>query len=312
MSYFPIKKIPQQIEQVRSAQPPVPVFTESLPQRPGSEPQKLNATVIAVETAVAVPTVAIVSQGKTIPGLLLLLVAVGAIAGHAWHQITTYPQRKQKHDREVVTYPKKVEIYEKKKREHEEEVKATQSPQGAAEFRYKLLLETLSKTVPHDGDRSTATKGAAEDKFGSHLRRYFPSKIYQGLTIKIPDFEYPYTTDITYIDSSLKLYIDIEIDEPYVYHTGEPTHFVGAWKDNRRNSFFISRGWVVVRFSEEQAVCYPHSCCKTVAQVIAQITGDTSILNQFANIPDLQQQRQWTEQEAVEMAANSKRDDYPC
>ncbi|MHC5935277.1 hypothetical protein [Nostoc sp.] len=43
------------------------------------------------------PSVAIASQGGTVPGLLLFLAAAGAIA----HQITTYPQRKHKHDDKV-------------------------------------------------------------------------------------------------------------------------------------------------------------------------------------------------------------------
>ena len=41
----------------------------------------MNATVIAVEaTAATVPSAAIASQGGTTPGLLLFLVAAGAIA----------------------------------------------------------------------------------------------------------------------------------------------------------------------------------------------------------------------------------------
>lgn len=81
MSQFPIVLIPPAIQQVRLAQPPVPSFIEPLPQQPGREPEKVNTTIIAVEaTAATVPSVAIASQGGTAPGLLLFLVAVGAIA----------------------------------------------------------------------------------------------------------------------------------------------------------------------------------------------------------------------------------------
>ncbi|MEH2376966.1 hypothetical protein [Nostoc sp.] len=312
MSQYPIILIPGGIERAKSALPPVPIFTEPLPQKPGTKPQKVNNTLIAVGTAVAIPTIPVVSQLTSIPGWLLLLVAAGAIAGHAWHQITTYPQRKQKHDGEVADYPRKLERYEQEEQEHQEEVKAARSPERVTEFRYKLLLEVLSQTVPHDGSDSPATRNPEEAKFGNHLSRYFPRNIHTRLTLRIPEFRHPYTPDFAYIDQGLKLYIDIELDEPYVYHTGAPTHYLGAWKDNKRNNFFNNKGWVVVRFSEEQVICYPHSCCKTIAQVIAQIIGDTSTLNQFDNIPDLQQQRQWTEQEAVEIAANKKRDNYLC
>lgn len=81
MSQYPIILIPPAIQQAQSAQPAVPKFTEPLPQQPGQEPEKVNATIIAVEaTAATVPSVAIASQGGTAPGLLLFLVAVGAIA----------------------------------------------------------------------------------------------------------------------------------------------------------------------------------------------------------------------------------------
>lgn len=80
MSQYPIILIPGEIERVKSALPPVPAFTEPLPQQPGVEPEKLNTTVIVVEATVAtVPSVTIASQGGTVPGLLFLA-AAGAIA----------------------------------------------------------------------------------------------------------------------------------------------------------------------------------------------------------------------------------------
>lgn len=312
MSQYPIILIPGGIERAKSARPSVPIFTEPLPQKPGTKPQKVNNTLIAVETAVAIPTIPVVSQLTSIPGWLLFLAVAGAIAAQAWHQITTYPQRKREHDDEVAGYPRKLKGYEQKKREHDEEVKVSQSPEGVSEFRYKLLLEILRQTVPHDGNGSTATTNPEEAKFGNHLNRYFPSNIHTRLTLRIPEFPHPYTPDFAYIDQGLNLYIDIEIDEPYVYHTSAPTHFVGAWKDSNRNRFFLAKQWIVIRFSEEQVICYPQSCCKTIAQVIAQVTENNSILNQFTSLTDLQLMKQWTEAEAIDMAAKRVRNNYPC
>ena len=45
-------------------------------------------------------------------------------------------------------------------------------------------------------------------------------------------------------------------------------------KDNQRNQFFLEKNWVVIRFSELQVVKYPDSCCKAIARIISQITGD--------------------------------------
>ncbi len=310
MSQFPIVLIPPSIERVRSALPPREPFAETPPEKPGFAPQKLNTSVLAIETVVAVPVVSIISQGQSGLWWFLFLVAIGAIVTHAWHQLNTYPQRKLEHNRKVAAYPGNLESYNRRKQEYEQIAKEALSPERVAEFRYKLLLQVLSQTVPHDGAGSLATVGNAEAQFGRYLNCYFPNKIHKRLTLQIPDFEYPYTPDFAYIDRELNLYIDIELDEPYVYQTGEPTHYLGAWKDNNRDRFFINRGWVVIRFSEEQVICYPDSCCKTIAQVIAQITGNEFILKEFSSVLDLQPVRQWTEVEAAEMAASRKRDNY--
>ena len=44
MHQFPIVLIPPAIQQARSAEPPTPTFTEPLPQQPGREPEKVNAS----------------------------------------------------------------------------------------------------------------------------------------------------------------------------------------------------------------------------------------------------------------------------
>ena len=142
------------------------------------------------------------------------------------------------------------------------------------------------------------------------MSQYFPNNIYSGLTLKIPNFDHPYTPNFAYINSSLKLHIDIELDEPYAHNIKEPTHYLGAWKDNNRNDFFLDKGWLVIRFSEEQASRHPKSCCKTIASVIAQVLGDDSVLNQFVNVPNLRTMQQWTQSEAEDMAASNYRNKY--
>ncbi len=310
MSHFPVILIPSSIQQAKSAHPPIPTFPESPPQQPGTKPQKLNYPLIAVEVALAIIISAAITSSSAGLGFLSFIAAAGAIAFQAWQQIKTYPRRKLDHQREVSNYPEKLEDYDRKKRQHEEENKAAQSSERIAEFQYQLLRDILSQTSPHDGNRSIAPKGKAEDKFGDCLRQYFPGKIHSGLTLNIPDYPHPYTPDFAYLDYSLKLHIDIELDEPYAYNTKEPTHYLGAWKDDNRNNFFLGKGWVVIRFSEEQVVRHPHSCCKTVAQAIAEVLGDNSVLNQFATVPNLQPMRRWTQSEAEDMAANDYRNTY--
>ena len=142
--------------------------------------------------------------------------------------------------------------------------------------------------------------------FWYYLEKLFPNKVKRGYLF------HSYTPDFIYFDPINGLHIDIELDEPYVYDTKEPTHYQtpGNEGDNIRNQFFLNHGWVVIRFSEEQIVCYPDSCCKAIAQVVASISKDYTILEQFTNIPDLPFIPQWTREEAIEMAQNNYRDTY--
>jgi len=308
MSYFPIILIPEEIQQVKSAEPPAPTSPNKPIKR--AEPIKLDTNLIAIETAIAAIASPIISYITSIPGWLLFFVAVGLITLQVVEEIKTYPQRVEQYREYLIEFSEKMNNYYKEIHRIEEQIKISRTPEQLTKFRYNLLLQILRKTIPYDGDDSIATKNPEEIKFENHLKKYFPGNIYTGLTLKIPNYEYPYTPDFAYIDQELNLYIDIELDEPYVYHTSKPTHYIGYTKDYRRNNFFTRKGWIVIRFSEEQVVSYPQSCCKTVAQVVAQITENTSILNQFINISDLKEQQQWTEQEALEMAENRTRDNY--
>ncbi|MBN3907319.1 MAG: hypothetical protein HWQ35_12360 [Nostoc sp. NMS1] len=56
MSQYPIILIPVGIERAKLALPPAPIPPDP-PQQPGTKPQKVNNTLIAVETAVAIPTI---------------------------------------------------------------------------------------------------------------------------------------------------------------------------------------------------------------------------------------------------------------
>lgn len=171
-------------------------------------------------------------------------------------------------------------------------------------------LNILSQTIPADGVHRKAPKGHSEAGFEGALWRYFPGKIHTGLIVKRPDHLNPYIPDFAYIDPQFNLHIDIEVDEPYAYDTRCPLHYLDHPKDYTRNQFFLSRGWVVIRFSEEQVVRSPLSCCKAIAGAIATILGDSSIMNPFRQVPTLKPQKRWTEAEAQQMAETGYREQY--
>lgn len=102
--------------------------------------------------------------------------------------------------------------------------------------------------------------------------------------------------------------MEIEIDEPYVFHTGKPTHFQECPKDKQRNEFFLTKNWIVIRFAEEQVYKYPEEYCGFIAAVDSRCGIPTpTALKSVANLPSISQ---WTEVEARGMAANKARGSY--
>ncbi len=243
-------------------------------------------------------------------GIAAIALSTVAIAYLAWSMNQSFPQRKRAHDDEVKKYPKLLQSYQQAKREYEQQIKHIHSHENIASYRKLELLRILRQTKPNDGGNSKAPTGFSEAKFYAYLNHYFKDKVKRGLTLNIPNFKHHYSPDFVYIDKSVNLYIDIEIDEPYAYNNKVPTHFVGASKDTKRNNFFLDKNWIVIRFSEEQVVRYPQSCCKAIAKVITNVLGDNLYLSQFVMVADLEPMKQWTESEALYMADRSYRQTY--
>jgi hypothetical protein len=305
MSHYPIIIIPDRLKKLKSVMPKVPKFEESKPRSPRT-PQQVEIKLIILELLVTFGMSLVLGSIESFFAVAILSLGLGAISIQSIILKNNYPTRLQKYEQELKDYPFKLETYDHLKTEHDLEVKRILSPENITEFRQRQLLDILKQTKPHDGNNSKAKRGMSEAKFAKHLKRYFEDNIHERLTLTIPNFPKPYSPDFAYIDRGLNLYIDIEIDEPY--SSSKPIHYKG--KDDRRNQFFISRGWIVIRFCEEQVVRYPRQCCKAIAEVIADIVGDSLELIRFENTPPLPQIKHWTNGEAIIMIKNQARDRY--
>ncbi len=304
MSYYPIIIIPDRLKKLKSALPKVPKFQEIQPRSPKA-PKPLNMRLMITEFIV----ILVLSRGLILePPIAIgfLIFGLIAIAIQALILKNTYPSRLQKYEQALRDYQPKLEVYDRLKAEHDQEVQRLTSPEQITEFRQRQLLDILRATKLNDGNNSKARRGMCEAKFAKHLKRYFEQNIYERLTLSIPNFDKPYSPDFAYIDRGLNLYIDIEIDEPYT--NSKPIHFVGA--NDRRNQFFSQRGWIIIRFCEEQVVRYPRQCCKAIAEVIADILGDRLELTRFESTPDLPKIKHWSRGEAILMIKNQARDRY--
>lgn len=177
----------------------------------------------------------------------------------------------------------------------------TQSPSPLSP--HTLLTPTLQPSK----NSSAAQVGVSEGEFLRYLSQYF-SGIKQGIDFD-SGADYPYSADFVLVHRS-GLSIDIEIDEPYVGNTKQPHHAIDQGKDSQRNAFFIRSNWVVIRFAEEQVVRYPRSCCKTIAQAIYYVTGDSSYLEKLRVVPDPIRVPLWTSRQAKRMAKQNYRQTY--
>ncbi|MGL4498245.1 MAG: hypothetical protein ACRCU2_04205, partial [Planktothrix sp.] len=314
MKTYPVVFLPGIVQYAASLLPPAPEFNEDPPFGPGPEPQPLEKELINAKTIV-VPSIYLfffiigITQGF---GYFILFNLIGISFGFLSKFLIerkiksekeAYPKRHQEWQLKVKKYSRLEQIYLQQKKEYERELKESGSPERIAEFRARCVQQALREihVHSHDGINRSVTRGPCEQILENNLSQYFPGEIHSCLSLEIPDYDYPYTTDCSYINNRLKLYIDIEIDEPYIHNSKEPYHFLNFWKDDNRNSFFVQKGWIVVRFAEEQVAKWPLSCCKVVATIINELTGQP-IPETLASQPDLPEIKRWTEAEAQEMA----------
>ena len=157
---------------------------------------------------------------------------------------------------------------------------------------------------------SDAQVGASEPDFAKYLQKYFGIMLKPSYAFSIPNSKKVYSADFCLVLPS-GLSFCIEIDEPYVYKSGEPHHCTDQGKDEPRDNFFLAGNWVTIRFSEKQVVLQPVACCFLIAKTVDRVTGNSQFTSQFKDgttAPHLDPK--WTISEAQAMANTKYRDSY--
>lgn len=150
--------------------------------------------------------------------------------------------------------------------------------------------------------------GASEVDFGFLLRYYFGSCIREQQQLLPMGHNRPFSTDFLFIEPSTGLHIDIEVDEPFAFSTGEPIHCVGD--DDYRNKCFVDANFVVMRFAEEQIRSQPLRCMRFLANVVNQLTGNDSWKQQFSQVERITTVKQWTKSSAAKLKKQDYRQKY--
>ncbi|MBE9224179.1 hypothetical protein IQ264_01660 [Phormidium sp. LEGE 05292] len=259
--------------------------------------------------AIALPLLT-VSWGWSWVELLLLVSAYSCLIAAAYTYVLNYRTKLlSQHRHQISEYQMKLATYQKQQinSEHLPEIK-TQKFLTNSNLRCQLLSDLMSNRVSPIG-HSQARQGVSEGEFLRYLKCYFPTTV-QGVKFKIPMSKKSYSADFTIVHSMSGIGIDVEVDEPYAGLSLKPTHCWDEDSDCRRNQLFNEWGWIVVRFTERQVVQAPLSCCKFIAMVIAQVTGDRSYLELLESQPDLLPVKPWITKEAKQMVKERYRQSY--
>ncbi|MEI6379303.1 MAG: hypothetical protein WCO81_00225 [Cyanobacteriota bacterium ELA615] len=308
METFPIILIPEKLSRLASALPPCPPDPALLTSaKPGPTPTKLNITLVSLEAIGGVFLSGLLLKSNVTIALILFLFMSFVIVWQVYSQITTFEQRIKNHKNAISKYQESLKINKARLERHQQDYQKSLTPQRIADYREQIKMEILASASNPNTINRNVKSGRAEADFKEILAIYFSKRIMVKKGFNIPNFHYPYIPDFIYWDKKSNLYIDIEIDEPYVYDNGEPIHYLGSQRDCTRDRFFLEQNWLVIRFAEEQIIKYPHSCCKVVAQEIVKITGDDSLMLRFKNIAALKTVSQWTYAQAIDMAAKKVR-----
>lgn len=154
----------------------------------------------------------------------------------------------------------------------------------------------------------TAPIGASEKLFEDALVRSFGDWVKPQQMMLPPGHDLHYTADFLIVEPTTGLHFDIEVDEPISFTTGDATHFVGD--DDYRNKCFVDANWVVIRFAEEQVSSQPMRCCRFIAGVLTECSGNNSLTEKFNNVPRLDKIRQWTKGQALKLKKSQYRQSY--
>ncbi len=147
--------------------------------------------------------------------------------------------------------------------------------------------------------------GFSESFFEHKLERYFKNHIRKNVVID-DGRTYPYQPDYVFNYEEYNLYIDIEIDEPYAHGSKKPIHL----NDDKRNNYFLEKGWGIIRFAEIQVIKYPELCCKIISEYIRNFTGENIWVEGFHELKNLDIITAWDIDDANEMASKSYRQTY--
>lgn len=159
-------------------------------------------------------------------------------------------------------------------------------------------------TMPQRG--KNCKRGLSESWLSFWIKRHRLKGFSDATALKVPGHRYE--PDLAYIDEARGIFIDIEVDEPYTFARRMPTHVKG--NDDERNRQVIEAGWVVLRFSEQQALTMPECVVRTVMDVVRTIAPEVEMPKAVSEVESAVPEPRWDLAEARRRANARTSDAY--
>lgn len=172
----------------------------------------------------------------------------------------------------------------------------------------ELFMFFLNSTTPLKLDKNYS-KGVSELFFLKYLKKNFGDNVLIDHSIINDDFEgIPFNPDFVIYDSESYIYIDIEIDEPYIGKDGTPIHYLNS-NDDYRNDFFLENNWIVIRFAEIQIIKFPEKCCDIIKSTLSSIKNEVKVDVELIKLK-IENYPRWDKEEANRLAFTRFRNKY--
>ncbi len=156
--------------------------------------------------------------------------------------------------------------YEQRMKDYEIDCMLMTSPAFIEDYKTNIFKTNFTVTkLPENAEREVK-QGVSESYFLKYLLKHFNNHLLLNQMLKTT--KGTFFPDFVVYDKNNNLFIDIEIDEPYVGSTGDPIHYDMS-SDKKRNQIFSEQNWVVIRFSEEQIIKQPNECCLLIKDVLS-------------------------------------------
>lgn len=311
-----------------SAMPPIPEAPKVpdkpvVPQDPGSF--NGNGQGCSIFMLISGIIALIVTLSSDIDEKVLAVLGLLGLIAFSWFLVMTgkwdresHEEKKEEYNRIMNSMPaleskyqEEYSTYLRQKRKYDMKVKMIQSETSVRQYRKDRVAQWLESRSKPDYTKCDSNdeikKGLSEEYFSKYLEDYF-SEIYTAVKVPVVG-DNAYYPDILLVTDSL--YIDIEIDEPYVGSDGTPIHYystkygVPKIVDEDRNKYMTDHGFEVIRFSEEQIFRYPEEC---VDYIVDFVNGVTSGLDKIAPFEHVV--RKWSIEESAKLAYKHYRATY--